>query len=194
MLTLQPPLGSVPEDAYRPMPQGAGEAQLWTGDRGSTGSTIIDRTLDYWRAAGPQGRLAPARADIDPIELGGLLPFLFLTDVMGDGEDFRYRLIGTNIVNHTSRDNTGRLLSELVAQGDQSELAALYRHAWRERQPVMQWLVYETHIGLRRWYQTLVMPLSGDGQQINMLLGVSVHYQELISIFSRPTDGMEAEG
>lgn len=183
MLSLQPPLGPTPEDSYRPMPEGTGEAQPWLEDKGSTGSQIIDRVLAYWRSVVPPDRPFPARSHIDPAELGVLLPYLFLVDVLEGGEDFRYRLVGTDIVNHTVRDNTGRLLSELVAQGSQLPLARLYDAAVTERQPMMQWLVYQTGVGLRRWYQTLVMPLSPDGQTIDMLLGVAVHYQELVAVF-----------
>ncbi|WP_445680822.1 PAS domain-containing protein [Radicibacter daui] len=183
MLSLQPPLGPTPEDCHRPMPEGPGEAQPWPAEKGSTGSSIIDSVQAYWQSVCPPDQPFPARADIDPVALGGLLPFLFLTDVIEAGRDFRYRLVGTDIVNHTVRDNTGRLLSQLVAQGSQYNLARLYAAAVKERQPMMQWLVYETGVGLRRWYQTLVLPLSADGQAINMLLGVAVHYQELVAIF-----------
>jgi hypothetical protein len=165
------------------MPEGNGEAQPWPAEAGSTGSGIIDGVLAYWRSIHPPGRPFPARAHLDPVELGTLLSFVFLVDVIGDGRDFRYRLVGTDIVNHTVRDNTGRLLSELVAQGSQHSLARLYGIAVERRQAMMQWLVYENGVGLRRWYQTLVMPLSADGQSINMLLGVAVHFQELVAIF-----------
>ena len=52
--------------------------------------------LDYWfkkRA----GRLAPTRADIDPVDIAPLLPRVMLVDVSTDPVDFRFRLAGTGL-------------------------------------------------------------------------------------------------
>ncbi len=56
---------------------------------------------DYWRARERPGAL-PGRRDIDPIEMKFMLGNLILVDVerapAGQVTDFRYRLIGSNLV------------------------------------------------------------------------------------------------
>src|SRR3546814_11766181 len=51
---------------------------------------------DYWDGK-RRGRAFPARADIDPLELGQMLPNLFLFDVLEDAPHFRYRLSGGTV-------------------------------------------------------------------------------------------------
>lgn len=51
-------------------------------------------------------RFAPRRSDIDPTEIPRHLPHIHMMDVLDGGADFRYRLIGTAIVQGLGRDNT----------------------------------------------------------------------------------------
>jgi hypothetical protein len=51
--------------------------------------------FDYWEQR-LRGRIAPTRADIDPLDIPArLLPHILLIDVEHDPVDFRYRLAGT---------------------------------------------------------------------------------------------------
>ena len=60
----------------------------------------------YWQAKHRDGR-PPSRADVDPVfEIPRLLPNLFLLDVVD--ETFRFRLVGSEIVQRAGRDSTGR--------------------------------------------------------------------------------------
>jgi hypothetical protein len=68
--------------------------------------------VSYWDAK-RAGRLAPPRASIDPLDIPMHLPHRFMLDVVGSGGDFRFRLIGTEIVRGLGRDSTGRYFSEL---------------------------------------------------------------------------------
>jgi PAS domain-containing protein len=52
--------------------------------------------LEYWeRKRG--ARFAPARADIEPLDLVQVLPRIMLAEVAHDPVEFRYRLSGTGI-------------------------------------------------------------------------------------------------
>ena len=53
----------------------------------------------------------PSRRDLDPCEIPQLLPYLILVDVFSDPPDFRYRLIGTQIVAQSRRDFTDQPFS-----------------------------------------------------------------------------------
>ena len=59
----------------------------------------------YW-AARCGTRTMPARADLDPVAMKPYLPHLMLFDVVG--ERFRYRLVGTRVVQDFGRDVTGK--------------------------------------------------------------------------------------
>lgn len=74
--------------------------------------------LAYWRSKAAAGKL-PGRQDIDPIEMTALLPWIGLFDVTWeDGRPrFRFRLVGTAIVQRYGRDATG-LWFEEAYQGD----------------------------------------------------------------------------
>src|SRR6185312_534525 len=61
----------------------------------------------YWLAKRGQRRM-PSRWDIDPAEIPRLLRNLMLIDVSHDPIRFRYRLIGSNVVDATGEDRTGR--------------------------------------------------------------------------------------
>jgi len=74
-------------------------------------SPVVHRLYDYWQAkGGAEGRI-PWRRDIDPLELAEILPNLAITEAV-DGR-WRYRLIGTRIVEFVGRDSTGRYFDEL---------------------------------------------------------------------------------
>ena len=67
----------------------------------------------YWREKRGDGTM-PARADLDPLEIPTLLPIVGLVDVLDGGARFRYRLVGTEIVDVDGHDATGRFLDEVL--------------------------------------------------------------------------------
>lgn len=73
---------------------------------------LIKELVAYWEKKRGM-RLAPCRADVDPMDLRMHLPNTFIVDVLDGGADFRYRLIGTAVVAGLGRDSTGKRLSEL---------------------------------------------------------------------------------
>jgi hypothetical protein len=63
-------------------------------------SPLLQQLHAYWE--GKRGaRLAPTREELDPAEIVRLLPHLFLIDAVGSKPRFRYRLIGTAVVELT---------------------------------------------------------------------------------------------
>lgn len=78
---------------------------------------ILRGLLDYWRNLGASiGRL-PCRNEIDPVVIPrNLLRHLLLIEREVDGADrhFRYRLMGTAVVDGVGLDATGHRLADLV--------------------------------------------------------------------------------
>src|SRR6202140_589588 len=58
---------------------------------------MVRRFYEYWLSVAPPGRL-PGRQHIRPEDLVPLLPQLWMADVYRDPLRFRYRLVGTKIV------------------------------------------------------------------------------------------------
>lgn len=147
-------------------------------------SGLCREGLAYWRSLErpDAGCAYPDRGKVDPGRIPGLLPYTFLVDVIAGGVDFRYRLVGTDVVSHTPRDNTGRNLSEIVAQGSQAQLHALYAAVVADGAPRFQRIAYRTRSKLRSWYETVVCPLSDRtaGTGIAVLIGWAEHFHQLV--------------
>ena len=129
--------------------------------------------LRYWESKRREGRM-PARRDIDPIEIPGLLPQLLLLEVLRPetGLRFRFRLAGTAFTTLVGRDVTGLCLDELgppdrvapvhdalaavVASGRPAFLAG--RLTLRSQEYMMA--------------KRLGVPLAADGRTVDMVLGV----------------------
>ena len=121
-------------------------------------------------------RAMPSRADIDPGELRALLPHVLLVDVIEDGKDFRYRLVGTELERHFDRAVTGRLLSELVSGAYLDYMRSLYLSAVIEGVPVYSANSFDDGrsgfaliADFKRTYR-LMLPLSRDGETVDMVL------------------------
>lgn len=123
----------------------------------------------YWDAK-RAGRAMPARRDLDPVELKAWLGSIILYDILADPVDFRYRLVGTNIVIAMGRDLTGSRVSEHAASEDQAyAMIALTelvgRRTYRFRNDPVRG-DRGTFLGRDRIY----LPLSENGTDVTMLL------------------------
>jgi hypothetical protein len=128
----------------------------------------LKRLYRYW-ADRRSAREFPSRADIDPVEFGYALGRVSLIDVLEDPRRFRYRVVSTMLTEHLGYEMTGRFLDELPAGEMRAYTERLYTHALARRLPI-----YETDgIVLDGWrwsHEALVLPLSSDGQRIDMLM------------------------
>lgn len=129
---------------------------------------ILSAALAYWvRKRG--ARLMPSRRDIDPAEVPALLPHLQLIEWVADR--FRYRLIGTALVDAFGRDYTGVFVDELF-EGPRAQLASeVYRVVRERRQPMFLRNRYFTVKNVDLIANRLYLPLSENADEVNMLLG-----------------------
>lgn len=137
---------------------------------------ILLKGFDYWAAKRGE-RLMPARADIDPLEIVSILPNVVLMDVLRDSRpgwplDFRYRVMGTAVDAHMSRRFTGVAMSEVPHQQPDSTLFRNFAQVVETREPHFHRVPY---VGPHRDFLSvvdLVMPLSSDGDDVDMLMSV----------------------
>lgn len=133
----------------------------------------LRQAFDYW-AAKCGSRRMPARADLEPAEMKPLLPYLVLMDVLRDARpgwplDFRYRLIGTVTDAMMNARYTGKCMSELPHQQPDSRIWQNLTRVVETRQPHVSRVPY---VGPHKDFMSvvdLVMPLSSDGDIVNML-------------------------
>ncbi len=130
--------------------------------------------LGYWREKRGDHAM-PARADLDPLDIPTLLPIVGLIDVLDGGARFRYRLIGTEIVEVGGHDPTGRFLDEVLPEwGYADYLIGLFREVTRERRPLYGESDFRGPGRMEHRVRRLLMPLSGDGQAVDMIFAGQV--------------------
>jgi hypothetical protein len=136
----------------------------------------VRRFHDYWLSKCRPGRL-PARADIDPVEIPDLLPWIMLIDPVAgpDGTRFRMRLIGTGLVARAGRDATGNFYDELFSKRDVARFAAIYNEVIRSGRPHH----FHSDVDINRLegrehirYERLLCPLASDGKTVDMLVAI----------------------
>ncbi|MBL8832449.1 MAG: PAS domain-containing protein [Rhodospirillales bacterium] len=80
---------------------------------------MLAKLHDYWRSK-CAGRTMPARRDIDMVEIDRtILPYIILHDIVRSPDQsarprYRYRLIGTELVNAIGADVTNRFLDDVL--------------------------------------------------------------------------------
>jgi hypothetical protein len=124
----------------------------------------------YWREKRGE-RLAPSRADIDPLEIPSLLPFVTLVDVERAPLRFRYRVVGTNIVRNVGDDFTGRYLDSLVRLSRRDAMAAEFSRVVESAVPAVSVWDYTRADGRHLRYERLIMPLITAEAAVDMLFG-----------------------
>src|SRR5437764_2538572 len=160
---------------------GSGEPGEGSADDGrAPPSPLTDEKMTaayrYWQDKAA-GRRMPGRADIDPIEIPSLLSDIMLVDVMPEGR-YRYRLIGTgNTIAH-GFSATGRHLDEVLPGEEyKAHVLRLYDECVRERRPLYsECLFLSPQRAPARHTKVLFMPLSEDGDGVNMVFVVQVFF------------------
>ncbi|UEM06844.1 PAS domain-containing protein (plasmid) [Skermanella rosea] len=130
---------------------------------------VISAAFDYWKSK-LDGRLMPARRDLNPCQIPSLLPYLILTDVCRDPPDFRYRLIGTQVVAQACRDYTGMRFSQLDHTGPGSTVWQDRIRVVETRRPVLTTPPYHGPKAGIAGVSGIHLPLSSDGDTVDMIL------------------------
>lgn len=147
---------------------------------------MLAQGLAYWQRLRGD-RTMPARRDIDPVDIPGLLPYVLLVDVDDEPVAFRYRLVGSIIVSRSVRDYTGMNMTDLPAQRPPSRLWDLYLRSVTERQPVAMLIPRLGHEEDPAYsVSILAAPLSSDGTVVDMLFGIVDFSRLRDEVLSKP--------
>ncbi|WP_421707992.1 PAS domain-containing protein [Algihabitans sp.] len=148
---------------------------LHTLDDGSQlAHPVLRKIYAYWSQRSA-GRWAPARSEIDPVDLGPLLPYIALVEPLDGGRDYRLRLIGEHILQGYRFAPVPRLLSDIKDQTAQDVMRAQYKRLARERRalrlgPQFSGMPEREHVVTEH----IDLPLSTDGLKVDMILAGAV--------------------
>lgn len=128
----------------------------------------LQRFYAYWDER-RRGRRFPARADLDPTEFAYILGYVMLIDVLYEPLRFRFRLHGSELVRHGGYDMTGKDIEEVPGEENKRALRERCLSLLASRQPQ---LVRSARLldGRSMRYEAVWVPLSDDGETINMLM------------------------
>jgi hypothetical protein len=112
----------------------------------------------------------PARSDIDPADIPALLPNISMVHKV-DGT-FRFRLVGSAIVQQFGRDLTGNVVGSHVSNSRETvaALQAIGEHIFATARPVFATGQHETKPGAFHHISTLLLPLSNGGRGVSMII------------------------
>lgn len=159
-------------------------------DRPEGWPNVLSFVRDYWldkRGA----RSMPGRSDISPAQLKAQLPHILLADVIDDGTDFRYRLVGTELRRFFYSEPSGNRMTDVLAPFGKATIEgtlASYRGVLERRAPIRitgagAWFGQEPKL-----FDAYLAPLSDDDVTINMILGTFIFEWDREHQFRQPLD------
>ena len=148
-----------------------GPDMIWSPSLEQVASPPLRALLEYWTAL-REGDLLPSAGRIDPLGMRGALGYVMLVDVVGEGQDFRYRLYGSSLASASEFDMTGQLLSNHAASAYIREFSlAAYRAALQRREPAFTEYAPAGTLVIAQW-QRIVLPLVDEsGVVVRFLSG-----------------------
>lgn len=151
------------------------KSALFTNVPPTVRKRVIELGQSYWQSKCDGERL-PGRADIDPLDIPHLLPQIILLDVVREPWNFRFRLIGTNIVHHLADDWTGKWMTEIGHMAPPSTIFSSCTQVASTGLPLQSETPY---VGPRQDYvgaEDIILPLAKDGHTPDMLLVFVEHH------------------
>jgi hypothetical protein len=161
-----------PSNPLMPIAGNVAPLAAWSPDLLADCHASLRQLYKYWDAR-RGSRAMPARSDIDPIDLKAFLPGLILIDVVADARRYIYRLVGTHEVEMRGRDPTGKSILEAY-YGESAEDTVFYLdRVVQTREPVLYRGTYQPLTTRTQRDDVLFLPLSKDGEAVNMIMLLS---------------------
>jgi hypothetical protein len=143
--------------------------------RKATPEKLFSRIEAVWKAAHGT-RPLPRRRDIDPVKLGTWLQYVSLIDVVpGEPLDFRYRLLGEQLIRAYGSNITGGLHKNYASRsvhGRPFYNAFVRCVSTSEPQDIES--EFRNHNNTLVRARARVWPLSEDGEAVSGLIGAAI--------------------
>ena len=135
----------------------------------ATRSSVIQDGFAYWQSKGWPDRL-PRREDLDPFDVPALMPQIILLDVQREPRDFYYRVIGTGVTEHLSKDWTGTWMSEIEHQRPPSRIWENCEKVVTSKAPALSTVPYVGPHADFLYGEDVILPLGDDEGNVAKLL------------------------
>ena len=149
-------------------------------------------------------RDGPARGEVDPVDIPReVLPDLLLTEVVSSdsGRRYRFRLVGSQVVEQAGRDPSRQFLDEAlpIAFGYRDYIIGLYDTIADVRQPIYSrssYITFDTSRHPERGTHRLMLPLLDDNGRLTHVLAAQafqVHHGVIQKPFLDPDEVVYGE-
>lgn len=141
--------------------------------RSALNDSRLAEFYDYWRSL-CGGRRMPARRDVDPLRMPpGYLADLMLIDVVVSPRRYRYRLVGTHVVEASGEDRTGRFFDDVAFFRINPAVIRHYDAVADSGQPLHSLEPFSNfRTGGTYEVDRLLLPLAADGEHVDMIMVV----------------------
>lgn len=129
--------------------------------------------FDYWNTKRGD-RPMPARRDLDPVDMKTWLPGIQLIDVFDNPRKLIYRLVGQVEVEMRGFNHLGHAVEDSFFAVSKEEALRNYNLVIDGREMVYDWARYMTSSGFQVSQETIFLPLSDDGERVNMVITFTV--------------------
>ncbi len=138
----------------------------------------IRQLFDLWQSLSPGPGLLPGRQHFDPMQVPALLPNIWLLDVLpGPPRRYRYRLVGTGMVEAGAPGRKGDFVDDPRHISDPAAANRLFDKVcdsrqpdWSRGQPILKHSSYVSQI------ERLTLPFAADGQTVDMIMNLTLFY------------------
>lgn len=137
-------------------------------------SPALCSLFDYWNKKRGEERFI-LRSQLEPGEIAPLLPLIFILDVEQEPRRYRIRLMGTEIATRLGGDYTGQYVDELDFGAIKNQVLAGYDHVVDHAEPYLNFSEFTPSGRSRIQAERLALPMSTDGQTIDLILGSVIH-------------------
>ena len=143
---------------------------MWTELRERLGSDILRSGFDHWSSLAAD-KPVPSRCAFDPSEMPpDLLPHNVMLEVGAAPLNFRYRVIGDEVLRFMGQNYTGQWLSDITQKAPPSTLFETLAEAVNGALPILSDTPLSDPDQNLYSSQEVVLPLSGDDGQVSRLL------------------------
>lgn len=145
--------------------------QIYRLDFSQLDSPRVRRFHDYWSARRGAVGPVPLRAAVDPTELRELLPNIVVIEVERSPLRFRYRLVGTRVVEFNKLDFTGAYLGT-IGWDEEQQIVDACSDVVASRQPLGGCYTWTMQNGAIGKCEFGIFPFSHDGETVTQMFGI----------------------
>ena len=145
--------------------------QIYRLDLSQLDSHRVHRFHDYWKARRSAEHPVPLRAAVDPTDLRELLPNIVVIEVEQAPLRFRYRLVGTRVVDFNKLDFTGLYLGA-IGWVEEQQIVDTCVDVVSSKQPLCGFYSWTLRNGAIGKCEFGIFPFSQDGQTVTQIFGI----------------------